>query len=96
MKLIFILLVIVFITSVYAIPAYYVISHSDHHCLDADCETCLNLSAIIKIINKISRIVVACSFIISFSIIPIIFIKYNIIFYNNNITPIKLKVKLIN
>lgn len=96
MKSMFILLVIVFTTSVYAIPAYYVISHSDHHCLDADCETCLNLYAIIKIINKISRIIIIFSFTVSFSVMPVIFIKHNIVFYNNNITPIKLKVKLIN
>ena len=96
MKLIFILLIIIFITSMYAIPACYVVSHKDHHCLDGNCETCLNLLAIIKIINKITRIIVVCSLIISISLLSVIFFKQNKISNYNNITPIKLKVKLIN
>lgn len=97
MKLLLVTLAIIFALSMYVIPSYYIISQCDHHCLNENCGTCLKLMFIVKIINKISKILGIFFFIIIYlSLTQIVFIKQSNILYKTCITPIRLKVKLSN
>ncbi|ASJ22337.1 hypothetical protein BHAMNSH16_12080 [Brachyspira hampsonii] len=94
-----VLILFVFIISIYVFPAFYIIHHSYHHNhhLNADCETCMEIFSIVKTVSKIVKFHnIYNSVIIYLSVSCIFFLgTRKKIFYLNN-SPIKLKVKLTN
>lgn len=94
-----VLILLVFILSIYVFPAFYIIHHSNHHMhfLNEDCETCMEVFSIVKAVSKIIRFHnIYNSVIIYLSISCIFFVKIRKHIFNLNNNPTSLKVKLIN
>ena len=94
-----VLILLIFILSVYVFPAFYVIHHSHNyvHNLSEHCETCMEIFSIVKAISKVIKFHnIYNSVIIYLSISCIFFVKIRKYIFSLNNNPTRLKVKLIN
>ena len=94
-----IIILTIFISSIYIFPVCYVFYHSHHHAHHADekCKTCMEIFSIVKSVSKLLKFFNIYNLVVIYLGISCIFFVKIIkkIFYFNN-TPTSLKVKLIN
>lgn len=93
-----IIILTIFISSIYIFPVFYIFYHSYHHVhyIDENCETCIEIFSIVKALSKILKFFNTYNVVLYIGISYIFMAKIRKIIFNFNDNPTILKVKLIN